>query len=169
MKPFVLVAVVLLMGSLQAQSPRYRFLDAKGLIVGTVRMTPMAGGVRLTLDLKDAELGTRAVHVHASGRCDPPSFESAGAHLNPLKRQHGTRNPNGPHVGDLPNVTITKVAPSTVINLMVGGVTVEELLDVDGSSVVMHGDSDDYLTDPAGMSGPRVACASLVRPFVSPE
>jgi hypothetical protein len=48
--------------------------------------------------------GDHGLHLHTTGRCDPPTFESAGSHWNPTSRQRGTQSAQGPHLGDLPNV-----------------------------------------------------------------
>jgi Cu-Zn family superoxide dismutase len=32
------------------------------------------------------------------------------------------------------------------------------LLDQDGSAIVIHAGADDYMTDPAGNAGDRIAC-----------
>jgi Cu-Zn family superoxide dismutase len=37
------------------------------------------------------------------------------------------------------------------------------LFDGDGAALVIHALADDYQTDPAGASGPRIACAVLER------
>jgi Cu-Zn family superoxide dismutase len=43
--------------------------------------------------------------------------------------------------------------------------TVEgDIADVDGTSLVIHADADDYRTDPSGNSGARIACAVLTTP-----
>ena len=39
-------------------------------------------------------------------KVDPPSFESAGDHFNPTKAEHGSKNPRGPHAGDLPDIVV---------------------------------------------------------------
>jgi Cu-Zn family superoxide dismutase len=35
------------------------------------------------------------------------------------------------------------------------------LLEGDGSALMIHAQSDDYSSDPAGNAGPRIACAAL--------
>ena len=35
------------------------------------------------------------------------------------------------------------------------------LLDADGASLVVHERGDDYVTDPAGDAGPRIACGVI--------
>jgi Cu-Zn family superoxide dismutase len=37
------------------------------------------------------------------------------------------------------------------------------LLDEDGSALVIHGDPDDYKSDPAGHAGDRIACGALTK------
>ncbi|UZW65671.1 superoxide dismutase family protein [Priestia flexa] len=71
------------------------------------------------------------------------------------------------HGGDLPNLEADKrgeINAETFASL----VTLAEgkpnsLLDVDGSSLVIHAGSDDYETDPAGNSGDRVICGVITK------
>ena len=94
------------------------------------------------------------------GRCDPPDFASAGAHWNPAGKKHGMNNPAGPHAGDMPNV---EVAANGVLSatLTLAGASMASLLDADGAALVIHAVADDYVTDPSGNSGARIACAVI--------
>ena len=55
--------------------------------------------ITLTFPAQGALTGTHAIHVHERARCTAPDFNDAGVIFNPLARQHGLRNPNGPMVG----------------------------------------------------------------------
>jgi Cu/Zn superoxide dismutase len=78
---------------------------ADGQIVGLAMFTESAtGDVRVTLNASNLPAGAHGFTIHAVGRCDPPSFASAGAHFNPTNRKHGLQTSEGPHAGDLPNL-----------------------------------------------------------------
>jgi Cu-Zn family superoxide dismutase len=140
--------------------------DATGHVVGSAVFLQDSDGVRILLDLKDVKPGIKAVHIHAVGRCDPPSFETAGPHFNPGKAQHGAENPKGPHAGDLPNITVEATGQGH-LEVTNSRVTLESgptsLFSADGSALVVHEGPDDMRTDPAGNSGARVACGVVVR------
>lgn len=135
-------------------------VNSAGQSIGTVRAWQTAGGVSFRISASGLPHGLHGVHVHAVGRCDPPDFASAGGHWNPEGKKHGMNNPAGPHAGDLPNV---EVAANGVLTATVTlpGATVASLLDADGSALVVHATADDYMTDPSGNSGARIACAVL--------
>jgi superoxide dismutase, Cu-Zn family len=139
--------------------------QGNGAPAGTALLT--AAGDRLTLTLAIAGLppGQHGVHLHMAGRCDAPDFASAGGHLNPASHQHGTLNPAGSHLGDLPNLTVTRLGTGT-LTVELGGTRAETemaLFDSDGAAVVVHAGIDDYKTDPSGNSGARIACGVLKR------
>jgi len=140
--------------------------DSSGRVVGSAVLLQRGGGVRILVDLKGVTPGTKAVHIHEVGRCDPPSFESAGAHFNPTKAEHGTANPRGPHAGDLPNITVDATGQGH-LEVTASRVTLERgrasLFGADGSALVVHAGPDDMRTDLEGNSGVRVACGVIVR------
>jgi Cu-Zn family superoxide dismutase len=133
--------------------------DASGHDLGTLTLSEEAAGITVSGTLTGMPPGTHAIHVHMTGRCEPP-FESAGGHWNPTNNQHGTENPRGPHFGDLPNLTVGADSTVTVQATTPGGTLrgANALLDADGAAVVVHAQADDYRTDPAGGAGDRIAC-----------
>jgi Cu-Zn family superoxide dismutase len=140
--------------------------DASGRAVGTAVLLQEGSEVRILLDVTGLPPGEKGVHLHEVGRCDPPAFESAGGHFNPTKAEHGTQNPRGPHGGDLPNITVDAKGNGH-LEVTLKQVTLQKkgstsLLDGDGSALVVHAERDDLRTDPAGTSGPRIACGVVV-------
>ena len=69
-------------------------------------------------------------------------------------------NPNGPHAGDMPNVEVASngVLDQTVV---LPNATMAQLLDADGSSIMIHANADDYVSQPSGNSGAKIACAVI--------
>ena len=141
-------------------------VDFAGRSIGTVRAWQTAGGVSFRVDATGLPHGIHGIHVHSVGRCDPPGFTSAGPHWNPAMRKHGTSNPAGAHAGDLPNIEVSAngVLGATVAlpgASLTGPGPAGILLDNDGASLVIHAGPDDYVTDPSGNSGARIACAVI--------
>ncbi len=135
-------------------------INASGQSIGTVRAWQTAGGVSFHIVASGLPHGLHGIHAHSVGRCDRPDFASAGAHWNPAGKHHGLSNPAGPHAGDLPNV---EVAANGVLRATVTlpGASMATLLDADGAALVIHAAPDDYVTDPNGNTGARIACAVI--------
>jgi Cu-Zn family superoxide dismutase len=135
--------------------------DAKGERVGTGRLAEARDGVAVTLEVHGLSPGTHAFHVHAAGKCDPPDFTSAGPHFNPTGKKHGAKNPEGHHLGDLPNLVVGADGKGAAKATVHGGTLAAGpnwLLGTAGTALVVHEKPDDELTDPAGNAGPRIAC-----------
>jgi Cu-Zn family superoxide dismutase len=146
-----------------AAAARAQLKNAAGEKVGDASLQDTPEGVKVSATFIDLPPGQHAFHVHAVGRCEPP-FDSAGGHFNPTRRQHGRDNPQGPHAGDMPNIELSdRTAPS--IEIVLKDTTLESgpnrLLDADGASLVVHERADDYVTDPAGNAGARIACGVI--------
>lgn len=140
--------------------PTFALVNSAGTSIGSVRMWETPGGVTFRIGAASLPHGIHGIHVHAVGRCDPPGFTTSGAHWNPAATQHGFNNPAGPHRGDLPNVTVTA---NGVLQEAVSlpGASFQSMLDADGAALVIHARADDYVTDPSGNSGDRIACAVI--------
>ena len=138
--------------------------DINGNSVGSITLTQTRHGVLLTGDLSSLPPGLHAIHVHDTGRCEPP-FTSAGGHYNPAQRAHGFRNANGNHAGDLPNFSVgtNGTGHVEVISRDLSLASGFGLFNPNGTSIVVHAGPDDYQTDPAGNSGNRIACGVVTR------
>lgn len=146
-------------------SARVAMRDASGAALGDLSIVQTANGVLVTGLLSNVPPGTHGIHFHTVGRCTP-TFDAAGGHFNPTGRQHGYRNANGAHAGDLPNInvgadgTVRIELFTSLVNLGGGG---NGVFDADGTALMIHALADDYTTDPSGSSGARIACGAVAR------
>ena len=143
------------------------FTGGDGALLGSVMVSEDPGGLVLNLNGVAMPPGVHGIHLHETGLCDGPKFESAGKHWNPASKQHGRDNPAGAHAGDLANLTVAKDGSANV-SIPIAGAKLASgammLADADGTALVIHAKPDDYKTDPSGDSGDRIACAVLAAP-----
>jgi Cu-Zn family superoxide dismutase len=144
------------------------FIDAEGASVGSVTLTQSDNTVTIAGELTGIPAGEHGFHFHMTGECDPAvAFESAGEHFNPTDHQHGMENPEGPHAGDLMNITagedgtVAVELTTDMISLTESDDDPASVFDEDGTALVVHADPDDMVTDPSGNSGDRIACAVI--------
>lgn len=133
--------------------------------VGVVVLTENGQEVKLTLKGENLPPGLHGFHIHEYGLCEEPTFESAGGHFNPDNKKHGFNHDEGPHAGDLPNIlvqddgSIEKVYINDRITLKKDHP--HSLRGETGSSLIIHADIDDYISQPAGDAGERIACGVI--------
>ena len=131
---------------------------------GQVKFTQSGGKVHVAGEIRglkpNAEHG---FHVHEKGDCSSGDGMSAAGHFNPTAQPHGQHGPGPHHTGDLPSLKANANGVATfsfeTSSLTVGGGGT----DVIGRGLIVHRDPDDYKTQPTGNSGPRLACAVIVR------
>ena len=142
----------------------------EGAAVGMAEFVETPEGVRIRVEITgNIPPGTHGLHIHQKGDLSRSDFESAGDHFNPTGAEHGFDNPNGPHAGDLENITVAEdgTAGYEYLNdriTLSGGPN--SILDSDGSALVLHEMNDNYRTndDPQtgpGMSGDRAAAGVI--------
>jgi Cu-Zn family superoxide dismutase len=106
-------------------------------VSGTVNFTQKGEAVLVEAKITGlAANGTHGFHIHEKGNCSAADASSAGAHFNPSGAKHGGQVGAVRHGGDLANSII-------------------------GRAVIVHGGPDDLKSQPAGNSGPRVACGLI--------
>jgi len=144
---------------------------ADGRDAGYVRLTQTKAGVLMEVNLHNVAPGVHGFHIHEKGDCSPPdTFVNAGGHLNPDGHPHGFKVDHGPEDGDMPNINVD-VNGQLKEEMMNPRVTLDandtsrrgQLLDADGFSIVIHAQPDDYMSQPAGNSGARIACGAILK------
>ena len=140
------------------------FIDNDGDVVGQGSLEQGPAGVLININIDGLEEGWKAIHIHGVGTCDDPEegFQASGGHVNPDGVEHGFLNPEGPDAGDLPNFYVHSDGTALVEMFnerasLDGGVGAN-MLDVDGSALVIHENPDDHMSQPIGGAGARVAC-----------
>lgn len=122
-------------------------------------------GMRLKLEISGLKAQSEhGIHVHEKGDCSAPDATSAGPHFSLAGQQHGAMHGES-HAGDLGNITAdaagkvstTMTIPDSKLTLGPGP------LSVVGRALVVHAKADDLKSQPAGDSGPRIACGVIDR------
>ena len=90
-----------------------------------------------------------ALHIHEGNSCDN-GFSKTGGHYNPLNMSHPR------HSGDLP--PLLSNGGEAYMTVLTNRFTLDE---VTGKAIVIHSDSDDFYSQPAGNPGIKIACAII--------
>ncbi len=149
-----------------------QLVDTAGNPVGTVRFVDEQeyGTIAIIVQAQNLTPGFHGFHLHETGQCDPaadPPFSSAGGHLNLTGAAHPS------HEGDFPTLLVMQDG-TAAMSFRTDRFTIADLLDADGSALVVHSGPDNYANIPAdylqegeqllesttssGDGGDRVAC-----------
>jgi Cu-Zn family superoxide dismutase len=142
-------------------------INPQGQKVGEAALTETPQGVKIVLKVENLPPGDHACHIHGKGACNSPDFMTAGGHFNPFGKKHGLKNSEGPHAGDLPDVKVGQDGKGS-LEVVATLVTLKEgpknsLFQPEGTSLVIHANPDDNITDPAGNAGARLACGTITK------
>ncbi len=92
-------------------------------------------------------------HIHEGGACtgtDVDEFRNTGMHYNP------TECPHPYHSGDMPPLFGNKGV--AFMAFLTDRFTVREVL---GKTVVIHSSTDDFISQPSGNAGSKIACGVI--------
>jgi Cu-Zn family superoxide dismutase len=123
------------------------------------------GSVTFKATIAGLAPGIHAIHIHEKADCSDPKAATAGGHWNPTLKKHGKWGSAEYHKGDIGNFTADKNGNGTVTLT-----TTEWCIgcgdpnkDIIGKGLIVHEKADDYVTQPTGDAGGRVACAGLIK------
>lgn len=134
---------------------------ASGDRLGRVEFQASKRKVRVVGTLKGlAPDTTHAIHVHQGSVCEPPTFESAGAHFSPEPMEHGAPDAKVKHAGDLGNI-VTDAEGTALVDVMADALDLDGSASVLGHTLVVHARADDLVTQPGGDAGDRIACGPI--------
>lgn len=140
-------------------------INREGDRVGLATFTETSDGVQVEVDGWSLPPGVHGLHIHEYGSCEAPSFDSAGGHYNPTDAAHGFDHPKGPHAGDLPNIEVDEEGQLHV-KVMGEMISIQEgaknnILKEGGTSIMIHSQEDDYISQPSGNAKERIACGVI--------
>ena len=128
-------------------------------IKGKVKFYPCKNGSIVKLEIEGLPNKNKnnffGMHIHEGSKCEENEgekpFTSAGSHLNTNNDKH----PN--HVGDMPSIYSND--GYAYMEFFTNRFKPEEVV---GRTVIIHENKDDFMTDPAGNSGDRIACGEIM-------
>lgn len=105
--------------------------------------------------------GAHGLHIHEGNDCGGAAARNAGGHLNPGGARHGSPGSPSHHLGDLPMLTAGQDGTARFQARMPGMTLNDGPTGILGRTVIVTARPDDFTTQPAGNSGPAVACGVI--------
>jgi Cu-Zn family superoxide dismutase len=142
-------------------------LEAKSgsKVEGTAVFIEKNGVVSLECKLTGLKPGVHGIHIHEKADCSAADAASAGGHWNPTFKKHGKWSDAEHHKGDIGNFTADVDGNATVLfktdEWCIGcGDATKDIL---GKGLIIHDKADDFVTQPSGNAGARVACSAIIQ------
>ncbi|MCL2013125.1 MAG: superoxide dismutase family protein [Cystobacterineae bacterium] len=130
------------------------------LVQGNVSFTQEGNGIRVVAEISGLTPGPHGFHIHDIGDCSAPDAMSAGGHFNPHQTEHGKVGEETYHAGDLPSLE-ADTEGNARLDVVLESIVLAGEHSIVGRSLIVHADADDYVSQPTGNSGARVACAVI--------
>jgi Cu-Zn family superoxide dismutase len=134
-------------------------------VSGTATFTQRGKEVVFEAKIMGLTPGTHAIHIHEKSDCSDPKAQSAGGHWNPTFKKHGKWGAVEYHKGDIGNFTTDEFGNGTVAmttdQWCIG--CGDQTKDIVGKSLIVHEKADDFVTQPTGNAGGRMACSAIIK------
>lgn len=132
---------------------------------GTATFVEKNGTVTFVAKIAGLKPGIHAIHIHEKSDCTAADGSSAGGHWNPTFKKHGKWGDVEYHKGDIGNFTADENGNGTITltttEWCIGcGDATKDIL---GKGLIVHAGADDFVTQPSGNAGARVACSAIIK------
>lgn len=134
-------------------------------VSGTATFVEKNGQVTFVAILSGLKPGSHAIHIHEKSDCSAADGSSAGGHWNPTFKKHGKWGVGEYHKGDIGNFTADANGNGTITlttdewNIGSG----DPAKDILGKGLIVHQGTDDFVSQPSGDAGARVACSAIIK------
>ncbi|MEY4432738.1 MAG: hypothetical protein RLZZ44_868 [Bacteroidota bacterium] len=167
----IAVSVAVVIGCKTAQSNDVKKLllnlepKSNSTVSGTATFTEKNGTVKFEATISGLKPGVHAIHIHEKSDCSAADGSSAGGHWNPTFKKHGKWGEGDYHRGDIGNFIADEKGNGTITltttEWCIG--CGDPTKDVLGKGLIVHQGADDFVTQPTGNSGARVACSAIIK------
>ena len=134
-------------------------------VKGTATFTQKKGKVTFEAKLSGLTPGIHAIHIHEKSDCTAADGSSAGGHWNPTFKKHGKWGVGEYHRGDIGNFIADEQGNGTITmttdEWTIGGEDATK--NILGKGLIVHQGADDFVSQPAGNAGARVACSAIIK------
>jgi superoxide dismutase, Cu-Zn family len=134
-------------------------------VKGTATFTEKNGKVTFVAKIAGLQPGVHAIHIHEKSDCSAADGSSAGGHWNPTFKKHGKWGDAEHHKGDIGNFTADAKGNGTITlttdEWSIGGDDATK--NILGKGLIVHQGADDFVSQPAGNAGARVACSAIIK------
>jgi Cu-Zn family superoxide dismutase len=134
--------------------------SGNGVVHGLVTFEKTDKGLRIVADIAGLTPGRHGFHIHEFGDCSSADYTSAGGHFMMPGESHGAPDDPDRHKGDLGNLE-ADASGHAHMEWVDPGISFYGSDSILGRSVVIHEKEDDLKSQPAGDSGPRIACGVI--------
>lgn len=139
-------------------------LDAKSgsQVAGTVNFSERFDKVLVSVKVSGLKPNSQhGFHVHEKGDCSSADALSAGGHFNPDGNPHSHAGQAKRHAGDLVNL-VADGKGEAIVSFEVDTIRVDDgKYGILNRAVIVHANPDDYVSQPVGNAGGRIACGLI--------